>query len=270
VNASTVADSGTNSSGAGLPGAAPSALSPAELSPAEQALRTKVARLEAGRAFLESVPDYTCQFSKQELVAGELLEEQLMWMKIRHAPFSVYMKWLTGDEGREVLYVDGRYEGKMVVHGGGWKAKLPAMTIDPEGSLAMGESRYPVSKVGLLELIRLMLSFHAHDLSSRNFTDCQQLPAEEFDGRLCDSFVIEYRDAASSPNYRKSLVLLDQEWGVPLYTCNYGWPDEHCTLTGEELDEATLVECYTYSQVQFRSELADADFERSNQEYRFR
>ncbi len=47
-------------------------------------------------AFLQQTPDYTAQFTKQELVAGELTEEQSIYVKIRHQPFSIYLKWLTG------------------------------------------------------------------------------------------------------------------------------------------------------------------------------
>jgi hypothetical protein len=238
---------------------------------AAQTLRRKVALLEQGRKFLEQIPDYTCQFSKQELVGGELTDEQCIDMKVRHAPFSVYLKWHTGDEGREVLYVDGENDGKMVVHGGGWKARLPALTIDPEGTLAMGEARYPVTKAGLMELVKLMLSFHATDLSTHNFVRCDQLPDEEFDGRPCHSFEIEYRNAQLSPQYRKSVTLIDKEWNVPVYTQNYGWPDARdAGQDPEAVDEATLIEFYTYAGIQFRQQLAQADFDRGNEDYRFR
>ena len=109
-------------------------LTPAEI--AERTLKAKIARLEKGRDYLQKVPDYTAQFTKQELVDGSLLDEQTIYLKCRHQPFSIYLRWLTGDTGREVLYVDGLNEGNMVVHAGGWKARLPALTISPDSSLA--------------------------------------------------------------------------------------------------------------------------------------
>jgi len=238
-------------------------LSPAQQS--EAALRRKIEMLEQGRKFLESIPDYTAQFSKQELVGGELTEEQAIFLKCRHQPFSLYLKWLSGDVGREVLYVDGRHDGDMIVHAGGWKARLPALSISPNSPLALGESRYPVTNAGLLPLIKTILAAHAHDATKDSIKHCEQLPDEEFDNRPCAVFVVEYKNAQLSPVYRKSVVLIDKEWNVPLYTRNFGWPDGAASQTESELDDATLIEFYTYTDVQFRQQLAEVDFDRTNE-----
>ncbi len=71
-------------------------------------------------------PDYTCTFYKQERIGSELGDGQSIELKMRHKPFSVYMKWLSGDKGREVLYVDGVDDNRMTVHPGGWKARIHA------------------------------------------------------------------------------------------------------------------------------------------------
>jgi len=237
---------------------------------AKQTLQAKMALLEKGRTYLETIPDYTAQFTKQELVHGELTEEQLIHLKCRHHPFSVYLKWEIGDEGREVLYIDGQNDDEMIVHGGGWKARLPALSISPTSSLALKESRYPITNAGLLELAKTMLTVHAADLAKNTLEKCEKLADQEFDGRMCDVFLVEYRDATVSPTYRKSITLIDKEWHVPVYARNFGWPNEGSTATGELLDEETLVEYYTYADVQFRQQLAELDFDRSNEDYRFK
>lgn len=233
-------------------------------------LKQKVALLEQGRQFLKECPDYTAVFSKQELVGNQLLDLQDIYLKCRHQPFSLYLLWLSGDEGREVLYVDGENDGRMIVHGGGWKARLPALTISPESSLAMQESRYPVTKAGLLGTIDITLDVHAEDLAKGRLKNCTQLEDQEFDGRLCTAFLTEYKDAQISPTYRKSLVLIDKEWNVPLYMRNFGWPNAGDSSTGEELDEATLIEFYTFTEIEFRQQLATSDFDRNNEEYLFK
>lgn len=251
----------------------PAASAAVPLSPAEQmqqTLKAKLALLERGRTFLETIPDYTAEFVKQELVHGELLDEQLINFKCRHQPFSVYLKWETGDEGREVLYTDGQNENEMIVHGGGWKARLPALSISPTSSLALKESRYPITNVGLLELAKTMMRVHHDDLKAGSISRCEQLPDQEFDGRPCDAFLVEYRDAQVSPTYRKSITLLDKEWHIPVYARNFGWPNEGSTSEGEQLDEETLVEYYTYASIHFRQQLAEADFDRTNEDYRFK
>jgi hypothetical protein len=236
----------------------------------DQALLRKAEELELGRKFLATIPDYTAQFTKQELVQDELLEEQTILLKCRHQPFSIYLNWLTGDVGREVLYVEGANNGEMIVHAGGWKARLPALSISPDSSLAMKESRYPVTDAGLLALIEIMLRTQADDIAKNNVARCEQLKDQEFDGRMCSVFLVEYKDAQGSPTYRKSVALIDKEWHVPIYTRNFGWPEGEAPQTADELDDATLIEFYTFTDIQFRQQLAEADFERTNSEYRFR
>lgn len=244
-----------------------------ELTPeqrSEKELLEKVRLIEKGLEFLEKTPDYTAQFVKQELVNGELLDEQEMEMKIRHSPFSIYLKWTTGEVGREVLYVHGENEGRMTAHGGGWKARLPAVALDPHSSLAMAESRYPVMKAGLYELAKLMLSVHQDDLKHKKYSRCERLPEQMFDGRPCHAFLIEYKDSKVSEQYRKSISLIDKEWSIPVYTRNFGWLNGDAPNDPEQLDAASLIEFYSYANVKFRPNLVAIDFDHKNEEYRFK
>jgi hypothetical protein len=243
-------------------------LTPEQLS--ERTLIKKVELLEKGIAFLTTTPDYTAQFTKRELVNGVMLDEQTMSIKVRHQPFSIYMKWNDYDVGREVLYVDGVNDGKMLVHAGGWKARLPALLMAPDSSLAMQEARYPVTRAGLLGLANTIVGFNRDDLKAKNYSLCQQLEDQAVGERMCHTFLLVYRDQKGSPEYRKSITLIDKEWGVPLFIKNFGWPNENVTVAPEELDEATLIEHYVYGEVKFRSSLAALDFEDTNADYRFK
>ena len=231
------------------------------------ALLMQVLMLEKAEAVLSTMPGYTATFSKQELVAGELIDEQVMQLKIRHEPFSVYMKWTTGHKGRQVLYVAGERDGRMLVKLGGWKKRLPALKLDPSGSMAMKESRYPITKAGLLELVRESLAIRRGDMARTEGVRCQLIENHEFDGRPCYAFVVEYADRSVSDRYRKSEMLVDRELGVPVVVRNFGWPA--AGATGEVTDEATLVEFYTYRDIRFQSEVAGGDFDRGNKAYRF-
>ena len=167
----------------------------ADLSPEERShatLREKMRLIEKGLAFLDKTPDYTAQFIKQELVNGDLLDEQEMEMKVRHAPFSIYLKWITGESGREVLYVDGKNDGLMTAHGGGWKARIPAISLEPDSRLAMAESRYPITKAGLYHLGRMMLEIHQEDLQKKNIARCEKLADQTFDDRPCHALTASY------------------------------------------------------------------------------
>lgn len=236
-----------------------------------QTLERKLAAVKQGIEFLKKTPDYTAQFNKQELVSDELSDEQQIFMKVRHEPFSIYLKWLSGEVGREVLFVDGANDGEMIVRSGGWKGRLGPMSLDPDGSLAMREARYPVTKAGLLELALMIEEFHVTDLATSNFTRCEQLVDQDFDGRSCHCYLLEYKDAAGSPIYRKSITLIDKEWSIPVYIKNFTWPTPDLAAADETaLDEGTLIECYSYAEVKFRQQLANSEFDRENEEYRLR
>lgn len=231
------------------------------------ALLMQVLMLEKAEAVLSAMPGYTATFSKQEVVADELSDEQVMQIKIRHQPFSVYMKWTTGHKGRQLLYVAGEHDGRMLVKLGGWKKRLPALKLDPSGSMAMKESRYPITKAGLLELVRESLAIRRGDMVKTEGVRCQLIESHEFDGRPCYAFVVEYADRSVSDRYRKSEMLIDRELGVPVMVRNFAWPAEGSG--GELTDEATLVEFYTYRDIKFQSEVAGGDFDRGNKAYRF-
>jgi len=230
----------------------------------------KIRLIERGIEFLSKMPDYTAQFVKQELVNGDLLDEQEMEMKVRHAPFSIYLKWVTGEQGREILFVDGAHDGYMKAHGGGWKARLPTVSLEPTSSIAMAESRYPVNKAGLLELAKMMLDVHRLDLEQKRIARCEKLADQMFDERPCHAFLIEYKDRKSSEQYRKSISLIDKEWSIPVYTRNFGWLDGQVPADEEQHDTASLIEFYSYSKIQFRTKLVAMDFDHTNEDYRFK
>lgn len=236
----------------------------------EKLLKEKIRLIEKGIAFLDKTPDYTAQFVKQELVRGELLDEQEMDLKVRHQPFSIYLKWTTGEQGREVLYVDGQNDGKMKAHGGGWKARLPAVSLELTSHLAMAESRHPITMAGLYQMAKRMLEYHHEDLEKNRVVRCEKLPDQQFDGRPCHVYLIEYRDQKSSADYRKSISMIDKEWSIPVYTRNFGWLTENVPADPEEHDTASLVEFYSYANIKFRPNLIALDFDHTNEEYRFK
>lgn len=236
------------------------------------ALLMNLALVERGYARLSMVPDYTATFCKQERIGDELGEPQVIRIKLRHEPFSVYMKWYSGDKGRELIYVDGRNDGKLIVHVGGWKARLlPTVKLDPEGSTAMKESRHPVTDVGLLEVARRCIAYRQRDLDAAQGVRCRMLDDRRFDERDCYCFIIEYDRPELSHGYRKVVALVDKELSLPVSVKNYGWPKEPSPAAdAAKLDELTLVEVYGYSDIRLTQQLTDDDFDRHNENYKFR
>ena len=240
-----------------------------------QALQLNITLLEMGRQKLAAIPDYTATFYKQERLSTGLTDLQTMNLKLRHKPFSVYMKWIEGgDTGREVLFVDGESENKMLVKLGGIKGRLmPHLKLDPSGSLAMAESRHPVTELGLLQLCDLLLRYRKRDLTlPAGQVKWQVTNSEQMFDRDCYCFTYEYSSAEVEAVYRKSVIYLDRELALPICVKNFGWADEGAEVSAdpELFDEETLIEYYGYTELQLGSQLADRDFDKANSEYLFR
>ena len=232
------------------------------------ALLLNLLLLEKGRDRFAKVPGYTATFYKKERVGGSDLESQVVRLKMRHQPFSVYMKWLVGDKGRELLYVAGQNSGKIIVKVGGVKGRLlPALKLDPTGSLAMRESRYPVTMAGLLRLSETLIGYRRRELQQKSGTHCRMIDNQRFDGRPCYCFIVTYDSPAASKEYRKSITFLDKKRMLPVCVKNYGWPEGDAT---GDLDKTTLIEHYAYTDIRVTQQLADSDFASSNRNYHFR
>jgi hypothetical protein len=237
------------------------------------ALQLHVALLEVGKHRIERCPDYTATFIKQEkLDGGDLQELQSIEFKLRHKPFGVYMKWLEGgDVGRELLFVEGQYDEKMLVRLGGIKKKLPLLKLDPTGSMAMAESRHPATEAGLLQLAETILKYRKRDLTLKGGVHWEMHPEQKFMNRACDCWIVEYDSAEIEPVYRKSVVYIDRELSLPVCTRNFGWPEKGAEFAdAAELDEATLIEYYGYTDIKIDERLPDVAFDKANTDYTFR
>ena len=233
------------------------------------AMMLNVMMLERGLESFSKVSDYKAMLHKQERLGDTLGEVQKLECKLRHEPFSVYMKWHSGDIGRELIYVDGQNDGNMIVHPGGWKGRLTgALNLDPNGTMAMSESRHPVTQAGLAQLANTLLGYHRQCLNGKQGWNCDLYDNQKINGRDCYLVIVTYDDPKFSSTYRKSMHYIDKELSVPIANRNFGWPNEDCDLA--KIDEETLVESYTWINIQIENRLADADFDSTNSEYHFR
>lgn len=225
-----------------------------------------VSQLQRGIEKLEQRSSYSTVFERQERIDGVLSDAQQIEMKIRHAPFSVYMKWKTGDRGRQLLYTDKENEGRMLVKLGGLKGRLvPTLRLEPAGSQAMAECRYPVTQSGLVNLAKQIIHHREKDLKTGVVPQCTIEEGLTFNDRPCYKVSIEYRNQKDSALYWKCMTLIDEQLSLPVYVKNHTWPDKNTV----NLEEDTLIECYSYTNIEFEDRLAEMTWQQDNPEYRF-
>jgi len=212
-----------------------------------------------GQHIDQNVRDYSCILTKQERLDGELGEVQHIFMKVRSEPFSVYMKFQQPYAGREVLYVEGMNDGDLIALEGGWKRKIMSpVSLDPEGMIAMRGQKYPITSVGLRNLVTKFLERSKKDLK---FAECEVSfdPNQTVEGRPATLIQVTHPQPRQDFYCHVSRMFLDNELRVPLHYDAYMWP----RTPGER---PPLEESYTYRNLKLNNGFGARDFEKDNPE----
>ncbi len=227
---------------AGTPGAAGHPLDP-EINLARQRLVT----------MQQKIQDYSCVFTKRELVDGKLLPYEQIFMKVRHNPFSVYMYFLGPEDvkGQQVVYVEGQNDGKMIAQPIGLKGKFGPYYLDPNGPFAMDGQRYPITNAGFVNLTKQLINEGMRD---RQFPQCEvkQYKGAKVAGRTCTVTEIIHPKLPQF-EFHKARIFVDDELNIPIRLESYLWP----TQPGGPLP---VLEEYTYTNLKFNNGFTDADF----------
>ncbi len=217
-----------------------------------------------------SVRDYTATLVKRERVEGILQPHEYIYLKVRNpkpqVPFSVYMYFLKPAEakGREIIYVDGRDGNKMLVHegGGGIKGALPNLELDPKGFLAMKGQRYPITEVGVENLMKQLLQRGTRDRAAGT-CKVQFRKGAKINGRICTLIQVTHPEKRAPYDFHIAQIFVDDELGMPIRYASYDWPK-----TAEARPE--LIEEYTYLNLKINVGLKDIDFDQENPNYAFK
>jgi hypothetical protein len=216
--------------------------------------------------------DYTAILKKREQVNGVVGEAGFMSVKVRcprtladgrQVPFSIYMKFLKPKEaaGREVIWVEGQNEDKLIAHEGSGLLAMRRFYLDPTGFLAMKGQRYPIYDAGVENLIIKLIQKAERD---RAAGPCEVNYREGAEINKCSCSLIEliHHDRQPQFEFHKAHVFLDDKLQIPVRYAAYDWQD---TAGGEP----KLIEEYTYYNVKVNVGLTDSDFSPENKKYKF-
>ncbi len=216
---------------------------------------------------LQQLPAYSATFLKQERLGNSLSELQSIQLRVTHQPLRIFMKWEAGnDTGQRVLFVEGENDGAMLVRKvTGIESRLGVMQLHTHGILAMRDARHPVTRVGLLPLVKLAREYRGKELASNGITATLRRELH-FNGRKCWNLTVEYQSPKVAPDeqheYRKTVLFIDVQNNFPLAVWCYGWPERIRGASRDRLDETTLLEFYAYQSIDLQPEIQTADFTR--------
>jgi hypothetical protein len=219
-------------------------------------VRELITRLDSARNFLQSTRGYAAKFTQQVHKDGRLLDPEEFEIKVQHEPFAVFMEW--EKDGQQALFVEGENDNKLLVHPTRGFGRLRKVWIlEPDSGLAMRGSRRPVTEIGLLNLVDLLLGFHReHLLCSK----CVTQPADVGDSGSTQ-YTLTFNGPHENPYYARTDLWLCNERHVPLRIENYFWTDDNRV--------GSLLESYHYTDICVDECVAEADFDRNNEDYKF-
>jgi hypothetical protein len=114
-----------------------------------------------------TVRDYSCTFTKQELIRGQLLPEQVAQVRFRQEPFSVDMTFVKNvRQCKRALYIEGKWtdsagrELALVEPGGAIIRVLISKIKQPiHGARAEQESRRTIDEFGFDKSLELIMKY---------------------------------------------------------------------------------------------------------------
>ncbi|HEU5117556.1 MAG TPA: DUF1571 domain-containing protein [Isosphaeraceae bacterium] len=211
----------------------------------------------------QALSDYTCTFFKRERLSdGRMTRQNVMLMKARTEPASVYFKFLKPNAGREAIFVSGQNGGKALVHDVGiGKLLAGTLKLDPRSSMAMDGCRHPITEAGLGHMIDEITERWAIELKPG---ECEVTIHHNAQVGTRTCTMIESKHPEYHPDYLFHMVkvYIDQEQNLPIRFEAYDWPRQHGA-------EPELVEEYTYMNLKTDVGFSDQDFDPNNSAYSF-
>ncbi len=232
----------------------PPAVAPAPAvppSPLDQPLRLAA---EANQAF-QGVRDYTCLFIKKERLHDKLQPDNVIEMKVRNQPFSVYLRWLgpKAFEGQQACYVAGRNQNMMRVHSTGILGIAGFVTVDPRDPRVMENSRHTITEAGIGHLIGRLLQ--TWEIERRLGKTQVRIADYTYNRAACTRVETIHPDnrGGQFTSYR-TVVYFDKASHLPVRIEKYDWPRAGGAAEGE------LLESYSYINLRTNVGLADSAF----------
>jgi hypothetical protein len=219
----------------------------------------------SGVGKVETIHDYSATLAKRERVNGKLNDYDYMFVKLRQKPFSVYLYFLSPADlkGQEVIFVDGQNEGCMLAHTVGFKDSLVGtVKLKPDGVIAMKGQRYPLTELGILNLVHRLVEVGEKDVKYGE-CDVKFYKGAKINDRICTCIEVIHPVPRQNFLFHLARIFVDDELNIPIRYESYDWPKE----AGGSPE---LIEEYTYLNLKLNNGFTDADFDKSNPNYKFR
>lgn len=229
--------------------------------PKEHPLTPAIKMAKESHAVLARIADYECEFTRREFVKNRLVTQRTT-LRLRHKPFSVYMKFIDPAPGREVLYVAGKNRGMLLAHeASGLSSLIGTISLSVNSPKVMAETRHPITQAGMQNLIQLVILRWERE-SKFGETNVKFYPNAKMGGSDCEVIEVSHPRPRKQFPYQLTRVFFDKKTRLPIRIENYGFP----AAPGRQ---PLPLEEYTYSNIKVNNGFKDSDFDKQNPKYSF-
>jgi hypothetical protein len=221
----------------------------------------------------KNLTDYEATLTTRERIGNKLSDPKTMFVRIREqkeqdgkivTPLSVYLRFTAPGsvQGQEALWVESQNNNKLLGHQGGTLGRFtPAIWLDPKGPIAMQGSRYPISEIGITNLVTKLIEKGERD-RKRDEVEVRFDEKAKVAGRPATLIEVKHPKPRPYFDFYIARIYIDQELKLPVRYAAYSWPQDG----GQE---PQLLEEYTYTNVKPNVGLTDKDFNEYNKAYGF-
>lgn len=191
---------------------------------------------------------FTGTFIKHERIGGQMRAEQWVEAKFMEKPFSVALHWVKNPPtGDRILYVDGKYNGNMLVNPANPLLFKLAGTVmrPPDGPEAMANTLKPVTQFGLKRMMENLLVVY-EQAAQRKEGQIKFAGYQEIGGVKVMALERELPARNDYPA-KKTVWYFDPDHMVVLGVSGYDWDDQ-------------LICTYIYKDLKYNVPLTEADF----------
>ena len=213
------------------------------------------------------VVDYTAELARKERIGEQLMPPSRMQLKIRNPrkdqAFSIYVHFTEPEntKGREVIWINGENENKIIAHEAGFLGLLRVVQ-PPDSFVAMVGNRYPVTETGLLRLMQKLTQYGIRDRKAGS-CEVEIIDDVKVAGVTCKRLRIIHPQKREPFTFHIAEVDMDMQRLIPIRLATWDWPESDMET------EPVLVEEYIYHNVKLNAGLQDIDFDPDNPEYNY-
>lgn len=234
--------------GGSLPAPAVGQEAAAQTHPLEKAIRYA----EVSRQAAQKLSSYTATLDRREIVQGKPVQNEAK-IKFRAEPFSVYLRFTNKENaGRQVLFVEGANEGKMMVReASGLSSLAGTVNLAPDSSLVTANSRHPITRAGVANLADGVIKQWT---AEKKYGECdvKYFAEAELNGRPVVVIESSHPQPRREFRFARTRLWMDKETKLPVRLQQY----EFRRGGGEPV----LAEDYTYTDIKTDVRLSDRDF----------